>query len=98
MVDTGVRLSAAVAGVMVIVALVSGCGSSPSVGPSSASGASLVSATCGRCHPLSRVEGARHDRAGWTATIGRMRAHGAQLTDQQAQAVVDYLTKRDGGS
>jgi len=92
------RLSVAMMGMALTATLVSGCGSTVSAGTSATDASAIMSATCSRCHPITRVNNARHDRAGWTATIGRMRAHGAQLTDQQAQAVVDYLTKRDGGS
>ena len=94
-----VRMVAVTAGVLCVVALASGC--SPSSSPSSlpaSDPSGVIGATCGRCHPLTRVEKARHDRTGWTATIARMRQHGARLTDQQAQAVVDFLSKRDGGS
>jgi len=78
--------------------LVSGCASASTSTSASADGRKLVSQLCGRCHPLDRVNGAKKDRAGWTATVGRMRSHGLQVDDDQAQAIVDYLTKRDGGS
>ena len=99
MIGTRIGWSAALIGLAVAATLVSAC-SSPS-GTGSAlptDGGGLVNALCGRCHPVGRVAGAHHDRAGWTATIARMRSHGVKLTDQQAQTIVDYLTKRDGGS
>ena len=63
----------------------------------STDGATLVDQACTRCHPIDRVAAAKKDRAGWTRTVDRMRTHGVQLTDAQAMAIVDYLTKRDGG-
>ena len=94
-----VRVRMLAAGLLCVVALASGCGPSSSASNLPASDPSgVIGVTCGRCHPLSRVEHARHDRAGWTATIARMRQHGARLTDPQAQAVIDFLAKRDGGS
>lgn len=97
MVRTHSTLAVCLAATLLVGALASGCGASSS-GTGGTDGATIVDSICGRCHPLQRIQMARHDRAGWTATIARMRAHGAQLTDQQAQAVIDYLTKRDGGS
>ena len=35
----------------------------------SADGRALVSQLCSRCHPLDRVNNAKKDRAGWTATV-----------------------------
>jgi hypothetical protein len=82
---------------LVATVVVTGCGSAgASVAPTD--GAGLVNAMCGRCHPLQRVEAAHKNRDAWTATVERMRSHGVSLTDQQAASIVDYLTKRDGGS
>jgi cytochrome c5 len=79
----------------VLVVLASGCAAS--TGNSSTDGQALVGRLCNRCHPIDRVEAANHDRAGWTATVGRMRSHGLQVSDSQAAAIADYLTKLDGG-
>jgi len=83
-------------------ALAGGCASSSSGGGASnvspTDGAGLVSELCTHCYPAQRVDGAHKDRNGWTATIARMESHGLQVTDQQRQSIIDYLTKRDGGS
>jgi len=94
------RLTAGVLGAALLVAALSaGCASSNAAANiSPTDGAGLVNAACGQCHPLDRVSAAHKDRSGWTASVARMRSHGLQLTDQQAAAVIDYLTKRDGGS
>jgi mono/diheme cytochrome c family protein len=81
--------------------LAGGCASSSSgsaaANVSPTDGAALVSALCAQCHPPDRVA-VHKDRNGWTNTIARMESHGLQLTDQQRQTIIDYLTRRDGGS
>ena len=75
-----------------------GCGATGSGGTSTTmDGKALVSEQCGRCHPVERVAGATKDQAGWTATVGRMRSNGLDVTDEQAAAIVKYLTERDAG-
>jgi hypothetical protein len=71
---------------------------SSTTGSSTAGGAALVSDRCSKCHPLQRVESAQKDRSGWTRTLTRMQTHGLQVTDAEKQAIIDYLTQRDGGS
>ena len=87
-------------GVLLAVAMlltaVAGCSSS--LASSASDGATLVAEQCGRCHPVERVNGAKKDQAGWTATVERMRSHGLVVTDQQAAAIVAYLSKRDSGN
>jgi hypothetical protein len=97
-----VVLAAAVLPFVLTVALTGGCvlssagGGAANVSPTD--GAGLVSALCTHCHPAERVDSAHKDRNGWTATIARMESHGLQVTDQQRQSIIGYLTKRDGGS
>ena len=78
-----------------VLTLCAGC-----AGPTtstSTDGVTLVSDLCGRCHPVSRVDGAAKDRSGWEATVDRMAANGLRMTAVQRGAIIDYLTKRDGG-
>jgi cytochrome c5 len=91
------RLGMTLAAVACAAVLLAGCGASGSGSASSADGATLVSQVCSKCHPVSRVDGAKKDRSGWTATVDRMVTHGLQVSDAQKTAIVDYLTKRDGG-
>ena len=62
-------------------------------GPSGAAagGQALVQAKCSMCHTLERVDQAKKDKAGWVATVDRMRGKGAVLTDEEAAQVTDYL-------
>ena len=46
---------------------------------------------CSRCHDTDRSVSLRQDRAGWRRTIEKMLAFGAKATDQEFNAVLDYL-------
>jgi competence protein ComEA len=48
---------------------------------------------CTQCHELERSISKRQDRAGWEATIDKMVNLGAKGTDQELDAVLDYLSK-----
>jgi hypothetical protein len=61
-----------------------------------AEAANLVNTVCASCHTLERVNDKKADRDGWTTTVTRMRGLGANLTDEQAPVVVEYLTKAAG--
>ena len=90
-----------VAIVILVLALIVVAGCAASAGTSSSAGAStgvsaanpadLVSARCTRCHPIDRIKAARRDAVAWEATVERMRGKGAQLSDSEAQQVVDFL-------
>ena len=47
---------------------------------------------CGLCHEAQRVASIRLTRDGWEATINDMIARGARGTDEEFQAVLDYLS------
>jgi cytochrome c5 len=51
----------------------------------------VISTVCTRCHPVDRIKAADHDAAGWKTTIDRMRGKGAQLSDDEANQVVEFL-------
>lgn len=52
---------------------------------------------CTQCHELERSISLRQDRDGWQATMNKMISLGAKGTDQEFQAVVDYLAKNYQG-
>jgi len=52
---------------------------------------------CAQCHELERSISLRQDRDGWQATMNKMITLGAKGTDQEFQAVVDYLAKNYQG-
>ena len=92
------RLVLGLAAGVCALTLVAGCGGgSRSASSTSTDGATLVGQLCGRCHPIDRVQAAKKDRTGWTATLDRMVSHGLNVDAAQKTAIVDYLTRRDGG-
>jgi competence protein ComEA len=48
---------------------------------------------CSQCHELARSISLRQDRDGWQATMNKMVGLGAKGTDEELQAVVNYLAK-----
>jgi mono/diheme cytochrome c family protein len=90
------RAALSLATSLVAASLLVGCGSAPPTSTST-DGKALVAELCGECHPVERVAGVKKDRAGWTTTVARMRQNGLDVTDEQAAAIVGYLTQRDGG-
>jgi mono/diheme cytochrome c family protein len=59
-------------------------------------GAELVQARCTTCHTLDRIKAAHKTQAEWTATVARMREHGAQVTDAEAATIAAHLAKVQG--
>ena len=56
-------------------------------------GKSLVQSKCTKCHGLEEVETAYLDKASWKETIEFMRTKGAELKDDEATIIVNYLVK-----
>jgi Asp-tRNA(Asn)/Glu-tRNA(Gln) amidotransferase A subunit family amidase len=75
-------------------------GSSPppptAIATAELSGAELLQTRCTECHTLDRVETSHKTEAEWETTVQRMREHGAQLTDAEAQTLVKYLAQQYG--
>lgn len=46
---------------------------------------------CSKCHELATAISRRQDRAGWDATLNKMVALGADLTDKETVVILDYL-------
>lgn len=51
---------------------------------------------CGNCHDANIVRAHRQSRDEWIATIQKMMAAGAQGTEEQFTAVLDYVSKNFG--
>jgi uncharacterized membrane protein len=78
--------------------LLASCGSSSSPTPantssgsSTSAGQALMQERCSVCHALDRVTSAHKSAAEWKITVDRMIGHGAQLTPQEEQTLIDYL-------
>ncbi len=48
---------------------------------------------CSACHDLEKSLSLRQDRAGWQKTLEKMLDFGAKATDQERDAVINYLVK-----
>ena len=59
-------------------------------------GREITVATCTKCHSISNITSQHKDRDGWTATITKMVGYGATGTDEDFQAILDYVTKNYG--
>lgn len=51
----------------------------------------LVAAVCSTCHGLGTTQILRDGREGWREKVDRMILHGAQLSPEEADAIVQYL-------
>ena len=88
---------------LIIIILLSACsaGTNPTTttSPSSTTsldGATLVQERCSRCHPLNRVESAKHTATEWKTIVDTMISRGAQLSPDEETIVVDWLTANYG--
>lgn len=55
-------------------------------------GKDVVLRVCGACHAPEMVIGKGNTRDGWTQVVGEMISRGAQGSDDDFSAIVDYLT------
>jgi hypothetical protein len=55
--------------------------------------ADLVSYRCISCHTLERVH--RYEGSDWYRVVGRMRAYGMRVTDEEMQKIVNHLSERN---
>jgi len=65
-------------------------------GPAAPTGEELLQARCTACHSLGQVEAASKTQAEWETTVERMRGKGAELTDAEAQTLVQFLAETYG--
>jgi competence ComEA-like helix-hairpin-helix protein len=56
----------------------------------------IVEKVCSACHDTGTATGERHTKAGWNAVIDAMANRGARATDQEFDAIAEYLTKYFG--
>ncbi|MBU0496088.1 MAG: hypothetical protein KKA73_18170 [Chloroflexi bacterium] len=79
-----------VAGLLLVALALAACAST---GASRDPGDELLHTRCQSCHNLERISRASpRSLEGWEATIDRMRAHGAQITNDEAAVLAAYLT------
>ena len=83
--------------------LLASCGSGNSPGStatigstssgSSSDGQALMQARCSVCHSTDRITSSHKTAEQWKSTVDRMINNGAQLTSQEEQTLVDYLSQ-----
>lgn len=56
----------------------------------------LFEKKCGSCHSADRAKGKKKTAEEWEATVKRMKAHGAALSEDETKGVVDFLAKTYG--
>ena len=59
-------------------------------------GAKLLKRLCGQCHKLEMVTSRRLTKEGWTKTVQAMVDKGADASDEEFSAVIEYLAKYYG--
>jgi len=76
--------------------LLTSCGSGNSSQATSSAGSSdgqtLLQERCSVCHSTDRITSAHKTADQWVTTVDRMVGKGAQLTTQEKQTLVDYLS------
>ena len=53
----------------------------------------LMNRACTPCHGLDRVQGVKNAEEGWRTTLVDMRERGAQLSDEELERLVEWLTR-----
>ena len=59
-------------------------------------GRDVVLKKCTACHDLERVPARRRDRGGWEELVDNMQSRGAEMTADEREAIVAYLTAHYG--
>jgi hypothetical protein len=69
----------------------------PLYGADSGDAKSLFEQKCGTCHNSSRATTKSKTEEEWKTTVLRMKnVNGCRITDEEAKAIIDYLTKNHG--
>ncbi len=80
--------------IMLVGVLLASCSSgnaTATASSSSSDGQALMQDRCSVCHSTDRITSAHKTAAEWTTTVQKMINHGAQLTSQEQQTLIDYL-------
>src|SRR5579863_1633997 len=71
----------------------SASGQNASVSLPEGKGREAVKKICSDCHEIGTVIGSRRTKIGWQRSVEEMITRGAEGSDEDMEAVVDYLTK-----
>ena len=80
------------AGAMMALCVVAASGQQPPA----KDGEQIMNASCGSCHDTSQIQTAARSEQEWTATVDRMVALGATLSDAERPVLIKYLVKAHG--
>jgi len=58
--------------------------------------ASLYEKKCSICHAIERSKSKNKSEKSWRQTVMRMKKNGAPITDEEAEAIIDYLSENHG--
>jgi cytochrome c5 len=64
--------------------------------PAKADGKQILENACTACHTLARVQNLKLTKPEWQGMVDRMKGRGAEVSDEDTVALVDYLTKTYG--
>ena len=64
-------------------------GQAPAADPA----AQLLSSACTGCHSVARIQTKKADEDEWSVIVDRMKGKGAELSDEETRALVEYLAK-----
>ena len=79
-------------GVLALVLVLAACGGAEEPA-ADLDGKALTEERCTVCHNLQTVTSAKKSADGWQSTVERMIGKGAQLSDAEKAAVVEYLAE-----
>lgn len=80
---------------LLITALAACAGGAPA-DEAVADGATLLETRCVQCHNLERTTSQTKTREQWSATVMDMVDKGAELSDAEAEVLIDYLAETYG--
>lgn len=81
--------------VLTLLVVFTGCSKkSTDNGDGTLDGEPLVQERCASCHGLDRVYDADKNKEGWEESVDRMIEKGAQLSEAERPAVIEYLSSR----
>jgi hypothetical protein len=55
-----------------------------------------VKSSCIQCHQASKITKQHHTRAEWVKTVDKMIEYGAEVSEQEKPALIDYLSAHFG--
>jgi DNA uptake protein ComE-like DNA-binding protein len=81
-----------------VVVYIPGSEQAPGAAAPSAStkGEVALTSSCTQCHGLNLITEKRQTREQWSTTVDQMQERGADVTDEQAELIVDYLAAHFG--